>query len=311
MLQKWLESTFIVFQVSNALELQNSVKPIKQTTLYYVPKSSELVIRAHYHTVDGTGMDLLCYSFLNALAYPKKGITFGNEPSRLPPIMDEVLGYTLSSKKMKEKGQDLFWNHHVSNQPAIGPVSKLGAAPSGRFQNAEVVFSTKITALLVQVPQSRYTAMENFNLRPYLSKPYNSSKYAAAVYYAPHPNTMKLPATYRDIAASLSKYYKTRRPWKSPAISSVVCVILSCPPNLFTTPVPKVAPVSSLGVVEDFIHRECENGLKVKDFKFGADVVLGMFMIFIYIFQEQLRLIYRFNDGFEDPENTHMYLKKI
>lgn len=55
-LEEWLASTFIISQAKDSKELHQSVAPIKQSTLYYLPRSSELVFRGHHHTLDGVGI---------------------------------------------------------------------------------------------------------------------------------------------------------------------------------------------------------------------------------------------------------------
>ncbi|OBS22485.1 hypothetical protein FPOA_08822 [Fusarium poae] len=342
-LNRWLTETFIISDALNAEEMQKSVKPIKQITLYYVPKSSQLVIRGHHYTIDGTGLELLCHSFLNALAHPVEDINFGDESSRLAPVMEEVLGFSEPSAQAREKGEELL-SSYLHNQPAIGPISKLGSAPSGNCQNVELVFSPETTDLLVKAchregitvtsaihaayvsilmehadpdsDKSRYTSMNQFDLRPYLPAPYNSSKYAASVYYAPHPHIIDLPASYWDLVESFTKYYKKSFKQDPDALEMTGAfkrgmhqVVLS--PEFLEAPAPKDALVSSLGIVENFINREYENDIKVKDFKFGADIVLGMSMLFFYTFQGKLRLVYSFNDGFQKAEDIMNYLESL
>lgn len=341
--EQWLNESFIVSNASNAEEMQKSIKPIKQTTLYYIPKSSELLIRGHHYTIDGTGMELLCHSFLNALANPEKNINFGDESARLAPIMEEVLGFLESSTEPKEKAKNVLGSY-LSNQPAIGPVSKLGSAPPGECQNAELVFPPETTDRLIKAcqkrgitvtsavhaayvstimehadpdsVQTRYTSMNQFNLRPYLPAPYNSGKYAASVYYAPHPHVIDLPASYWDLVDSLSNYYKTTFREDSGNLEMTghfkrgMLEFISSP-EFLKAPAPKDALVSSLGVVEKFIHREYGNDIRVNDFKFGADIVLGMSMLFFYTFQGKLRLAYSFNDGYEKAEDIIVYLNKV
>ncbi|KAM0210684.1 hypothetical protein ACHAPQ_005891 [Fusarium lateritium] len=339
-LEEWLADTFIVSEASNVEEMQQSIKPIKQTTLYYIPASSEIVIRGHHYTFDGTGMEMIYHSFLQAVAHPKN-ITFGDEHTRLPPVLEEVLGFSKDSTIAKDKAEELL-GYYLSNQPAIGPVSKLSTVPAGNCQHAELVFSSGITALLVKTchskgisvtsavhaayvrtimehkdpesNQSRYTSMNQFNLRPYLPAPYDSSKYAASVYYAPHPHKVDLPASYWDLVESFNKYYKTFQ--RDPSALEMTGHFkrgmrdVASNPEFLNAPPPKDALVSSLGVVEWFINREY-NGIRVKDFKFGADIVLGMSMLFFYTFQGKLRLVHSFNDAFENPEDIQMYLKRM
>ncbi|KAF4453280.1 hypothetical protein F53441_4010 [Fusarium austroafricanum] len=220
-LKGWPDETFIVSDASSAEEMQKSVKPIKQTTLYYISTSSELVIRGHHYTFDGTDPE------------------------------------------------------------------------SGR---------------------SHYTSMNQFNLRPSLPKPCNSSQYAASVYYAPHPHRIELRASYWDLVVSFNKYYKTTfrdNPDMLEATGHFKRGMQNfvSSPEFLSAPAPKDALVSSLGVVENFINREYGGHFKVKDFKFGGDIVLGMSMLFFYTFQNRLRLVYSFNDEFEKPEDIMMYLK--
>ncbi|KAM0413323.1 hypothetical protein ACHAPD_008419 [Fusarium lateritium] len=165
-LNRWLTETFIVSDALNAEEMQKVTQPIKQTTLCYVPKSSEHVIRGRHYTIGCTGMGLLCHSFLNALAHPDEDITFGDEP----------------------------------------------------------------------------------------------------------------------------------------VVSSL---------EFLKAPAPKDALVSSLGIVENFINREYAYNIKVKGFKFGADIVLGMSILFFYTFQGRLRLVYSFNDGFEKAEDIKIYSERM
>ena len=344
-LDEWLASTFIVSSASDAEELHQNVtdRPITQAVLYYLPKSSELVFRGHHHTIDGTGVMLLWDCFLKALASPAENIKFGDETARLAPTMEEVLGFPEQpTQEVSEKATSMFmaW---ASSIPGIGPVSKIGVAPPGKCQNAEVVLPTKTTEAIVQACKAKgisvtsaihaayvgavvkyadpnakldeYVAVNQFNLRPYLPEPYNSSKYAVSVYYSPLPYTLALPAAYDDVARSLQDYYQSMFK-KDPQMlelrghfmRSAAAAVAT--PEFLSAPVSRDAIVSSLGVAERYMQREYGNGIKVRDFRFGVDVVLSMSMLFVYTFQDQLRLVYSFNDGFEEPADIQKYLEE-
>ncbi|KAI1097947.1 hypothetical protein F4804DRAFT_326098 [Jackrogersella minutella] len=343
-LEEWLDSTFVVSPASDGEELYQSVKPIKQATLYYLPKSSELVFRGHHHTLDGTGVLLFWHSYLSALASPIKDIKFGDEPTRLAPTMEKVLGYPEQPTQAQSEKATAHFLNWAANVPGIGPVSRLGAAPSGRCLSNELVFSTETTEALVAAckdrgvsmsaavhaayvqaivkhadPKSKlaqYVTATQFNLRPYLPEPYSSSKHAVSVYYTPFPYKIDLPASYWDIAKSLHEYYQTT--FKGDAemlelkghFSRVLCGAVQTP-EFLANPISKDALVSSLGIAERYLQREYGSGIKVKDFKMGVDVVMGMSMFFFYTFRDQLRLAYSFNDGFEEPENIQMYLEEV
>ncbi|KAI1120145.1 hypothetical protein F5Y10DRAFT_283518 [Nemania abortiva] len=334
-LEEWLESTFAVSTASDAEELYVSVKPIKQATLYYIPKSSELVFRGHNHMIDGTGVLLFWHSYLEALSSPNANIEFGNESARLAPTMEQALGYPeQTTQEMSEKAKALFAGL-TSGGPGIGLVSQSGVAPSGNCQNAELVLPVATTDALVAACKSKgvtvtaavhaayigaivkhvdpnsnasqYVTANQFNLRSFLPEPYSSSKYAASVYYTPFPYRADLPASYWDLAKSLHKYYQTSFKGNPKALglneplTRDLCRDVQTPEFLdefLERPVPKDALVSSLGVAERY------------DLTIGVDVVIGMSMFF-FTFRDQLRLMYSFNDGFEKREDIQQYLEEV
>ncbi|CAJ2513208.1 Uu.00g013270.m01.CDS01 [Anthostomella pinea] len=346
-LEEWLSSTFIVSSASSFDELYPSVKPIKQATLYYLPKSSEIALRAHHHVIDGIGMLLFWHTYLEALKSPAKEIKFGDETARLAPVMEEVLpkdehpSEELDKARAKEAYERFMgWAGSI---PGIGPVSQVGAVPSGACQNTELVFAADTTSSLIAAckakgftvgaavhaayikaiekhadPNSKlaeYVTATQFNLRPYLKEPFSSSKYAASVYYTPLPYKHALPASYSDLANSLTEYYKTSFKGKPEMLkikghfTQVLCGAVQTD-EFKAGPVPKDALVSSLGLVEQYVGREYGSEIKVKDLKVGVDVVAGMSFLFFYTFQDKLRLVYGFNDGFEKPEDIQTYLNE-
>ncbi|KAI1739811.1 hypothetical protein F4680DRAFT_448806 [Xylaria scruposa] len=346
-LHRWwfqLASTFILSSAANSEELYSLVNPIKQATLYYVPNSSEIVFRAHHHTIDGVGVLLFWHSYLEALKSPIKIIKFGDEPARLSPTMERVLGYAEQpTQGLSEKAMALFMSW-AGSIPGIGPVSQLGTAPSGKCQNSELVFAEDTTTSLAAAcknkgvtvsaavhaayiqaitkhadPNSKlseYVTATQFNLRPYLPEPYSSSKYAASVYYTPLPYKADLPIPFWDLTKSLTEYYRTSFRNNPEALelkghfTRVLCGAVQTP-EFLANPVPKDALVSSLGIVERYVQRNYGRDLKVKDLKVGVDVVLGMSMFFFYTFQDKLRLVYAFNDGFEKADDIRMYMEEV
>lgn len=343
-LEQWLSSTFIVSSASSSEDLYPSVKPIKQATLYYIPKSSELVLRAHHHTFDGVGILLFWHSYFKALQLPAQDIQFGDETARLAPTMEKVLGFAEQpTQEQSEKATALFMSW-AGSIPGIGPVSQLGTAASGQCRNPELVFATDTTKALIAAckekgitvtaavhaayiqavakhadPQSKlsdYVTASQFNLRSYLPEPYNSSQYAASVYYTPLPYKANLPASFSDLAKSLTEYYRTSFQGNAEALelkghfTRVLCGAVQTP-EFLASPVPKDALVSSLGVGERYLQREYGSGFKILDLKIGVDVVLGMSMFFFYTFYDKLRLVYSFNDGFEKIEDIQKYLKEV
>ena len=345
-LKEWLTATFIVSPASDAAGLHQVVtdKPIRQSTMYYLPKSSELVFRGHHQNIDGTGVLLLWHCYLSALASPTKDIRFGDEPARLAPSMGNILGYPEQpTKEENDKATEILMSW-LTSIPGVGPMSKVGTAPAGKCQNTEVVLPDRTTAALVQGCKdkgvtvtaavhaayiaaivkhaasdsklSEYVSMNQFNLRSYLPEPYSSSKHAVSVYYTPLPYKINLPVSFWGTARSLHEYYQNSFR-KNPELLQLkdyymrsVCDIIQTP-EFLTSPVPRDALISSLGIAERYVQREYGDGIEVQDLDLGVDVILGMSMLFLYTFRDQLRLVYSFNDGYEEPQDIQMYLEDM
>ncbi|KFH40344.1 hypothetical protein ACRE_089880 [Hapsidospora chrysogenum ATCC 11550] len=345
-LEKWLADTFIVSGAADSAELHQHVtdKPLHQATLYYLPRTSELVFRAHHHNIDGTGVLLFWDCYLGALASPAEHVLFGEEHTRLVPAMGDILGFPDEATQDKNDKANEILMSWLSNIPGVGPVSKVGSAPAGKCQNIEMVLPAKTTTALIRAckekgvtvtsavhaayiaamakhasPDSKtseYVSMTQFNLRPYLPEPYGSASKAVSVFYTPFPYRIGLPVSFWDSARSLHGYYKTT--FKSnPELLELkdlymrtVCSVIQTP-EFLTSPVPRDALFSSLGIAERYMQREYGSKVKVRDMQMSVDVVLGMSMVFLYTFQDQLRLVYNFNDGYEEPKDIQTYLDEV
>lgn len=343
-LQEWLDATFIVSSAANAEELHQANQTIQQSTLFYIPRSSELLFRAYHHTVDGTGVMLFWHAYLKALASPAEDVTFGSEPPRLAPCMERILNIPSEPTPEQLEKAGALLSDYASNLPGIGPISKVGSAPSGSCRNAELPFSASTTEAIIKAckgkgitvtaaihasyirtlvkyagPDSKtekYVSANQFNLRSYLPEPYSTSQYAVAVYYTTHPFTVALPASFWELAHTLNDYYATAYKNNREALelnghfTRVLCDVAQTP-EFLAGPVPKDALVSSLGIAERYLQREYGDSVAIHDFKLGVDVVLGMSMLFVYTFQDRLRLVYSFNDGFEEPAHVEKYLQSM
>ncbi|KAI0392745.1 hypothetical protein F5Y17DRAFT_342320 [Xylariaceae sp. FL0594] len=342
-LEEWLASTFIVSPASNADELFPTFTGLKKATLYYVPKSSEVVFRGHHHTIDGMGMLLFWHSFLEALKSPNPDVQFGNEAERLAPAFEDALGFSEQpTKELQDEATALFMTW-AGSIPGIGPASQVGAALPGKCRNIDLVFDEETSEKLITACKSKsvtvtsavhaayigaiskyadpkgklseYVSANQFNLRQYLPAPYNSNKYAVSVYYSPLPYKICLPASFWDVAKSLHEYYQTSFKNKPEMLelkghfARVLCGAVQTP-EFLASPVPRDALVSSLGVADEYVQHEY-GGIRVKDLSVAIDVVAGMSMFFIYTTHGRLKLAYSFNDAYEKPDDIQKYLDEV
>jgi hypothetical protein len=343
-LSEWLETTFVVAEdAKDSEQLSESVKPIKQATLYYLPKSSELVFRCHHHLIDGTGTFLFWHCFFSALAAPKD-VIFGDEYKRLPPSLEHIMGFSKApSQEICERAEKLVTDW-ASNVPAIGVPNTAGETPSKQPRRTQLVFPKQTTGDLIKAckekgvtvtsaihaahilstvkyadpntKQSEYRSICQFNLRDFLPVPYNSPDYAVSIYYSPLPYNIDLPASFWDLAYDLDKYYKTAFK-EHPEMLEVKCEMTRVIHKAFQTPevqnapIPKDPLISSMGIVERFVQRNYGENTTVNDISFGTECILGMASLYIYTFRDQLRMVYSFNDGFQDPKDIQTYLQEI
>ncbi|KAL4875601.1 hypothetical protein BJY04DRAFT_232332 [Aspergillus karnatakaensis] len=357
-LGQWLQRTFVVLSSNNAEEVLNAgpdgyahgyAMDQEQATLYYLPKSSELILHAHHWLIDGIGMLIFWDKFLTALTSPRTDLVFGTEYTRLNPTVHEALGHTSLSQSNIEQATELL-SEYIINLPALGPVSNAGKVASGVCRSFEHRWSVSSTSAIIRAckkrgisvtaavhaayilvlkkyadpesTQSRYTNVPVFNLRPFCLPPFNTV--AMGCYYTTMPLTVGLSAStsFAKLAETLSQYYSTcikcnPERLESNAAFANLMAQLACSPEYLSAPVPSDAFFSSLGIVESHLKRVYGGTprgaatVRVEDYRLWVDIVVGMNMAHVYTFGDQLRVAYHFNEGYEEGEMIKRYLEEM
>ncbi|KAL4749567.1 hypothetical protein BDW72DRAFT_204641 [Aspergillus terricola var. indicus] len=339
-LQAWVNSTLIVSSAASADELLQTVSPIRQTTLYYVPRSSELVLRCHHHINDGIGslqaMDLL----FKWLGEPPTKLAWGSEHIRLPAPLEESLGApeVLTPEQAEQGAARLM--AYLNKLPAIGPVCKVGKAPPGQAKTEESTFSSEFTAAIVKSSKeqgitvtaaihaayikmlqkypdpeselSRYTGITAHSMRRYLAQ--NRDQPVVSLCYACQFVSIPLPASYHELAQALDRHYKTTINDEALKVHDAFTRTLAAlvrTPEYQNAPIPTDATTSSLGIIENYLQREYGNTVKVNDFRIGCDIILGMTTLHFWTFRNQMHLVYSFNDAYEEPTDARAYLNEM
>ncbi|PYI00258.1 hypothetical protein BO78DRAFT_330505 [Aspergillus sclerotiicarbonarius CBS 121057] len=343
-LQKWLDSTFIVTNITDADDLQRNGTFINQSTFYYLPNTSELVLRAQHHTINGVGILLWWDKFLLALLHPAPEITFGDEYRRLSVPLPEALGNNNPPTQEETEKATTQAMEYISGLPSIGMVSKAsGQAPSpGKSQHIEYRFSPELTGAMVQgckrrgisvtsavhaaygmvlmkhadpkSTTSRYTTINLFNLRDYLPERYR--KVAATNHLTTLPFSIHLPVDFTRFVRELNKSYRSgirENPEVLELVGAYNKVLIGMLKTLDAQAmlVPTDSCISSLGIVEKYLQRSYGSVVTVKDYKLTVDVVLGFDALHVSSFMDELRLVYSFNDGYEEPGMIRAYLDDV
>ncbi|KAL2816208.1 hypothetical protein BDW59DRAFT_153444 [Aspergillus cavernicola] len=344
-LQAWLTASFVVSTAADAEELYSSVAPITQATFYYIPRSSEVVLRAQHYVVDGVGLLLLWDRYLSALSAPAvEAITFGDEPTRLSAPLEDILGNP--GQPTPEEAEQVLeiWGKYTNNVPGIGPESDVGRVPAGKCRHTSLVLPLQTTEAIVRAckeknitvtsavqaayiqtiikfadpntPSSHYVSPSSFNLRRYLPHPYNTAQHAASVLYTPIPFYLDLPASFWEIVSALNQFYRGTfgdNPAALELVPHITRFLYALPqsPAYQASAIPHDALPSSLGTIEQYVQRTYGSTVTVCDLTPAMDVTLGMSSFFIYTFRDQLRVIYSFNDAYEDPADIDRYLEEM
>ncbi|KAL2839840.1 hypothetical protein BJY01DRAFT_219067 [Aspergillus pseudoustus] len=343
--EKWADQTFIIDRDNrDADALHKNPRRMKPSTLYYLPKSSELVLHAHHATVDGVGMVVFWDRFFRAVTSPNREISFGQEHARLVPAIDDLIGpQGPPTPEGIEVGKAMVMDY-VGNLPAIGFPSRVGKVPAGESIHMEKVFAEETTSAIVkgckakgisvttavhaayitilskyadpETNTTKYTTPCEFNIRGRLPAPYNMA--AASQYYIPLPFSLDLPATFPQMVAILNKYYRTtidahpdwveNQGYFTRALEQFVKT-----PEYRTAPIPTDGLVSSLGIVEKHLQRSYGEGdaVVVRDWKLSCDCVLGMTGFHVYTFRDKLRFVFQFNEAYQEPKDIRFYMEEI
>ncbi|KAL2861886.1 hypothetical protein BJX68DRAFT_260686 [Aspergillus pseudodeflectus] len=343
-IEKWVDETFIVDTERDAEELYRLGRTMKPATMYYLPKSSELVIHAHHAVFDGIGMIMVWDRFFRAVTNPKDDITFGGEHVRLAPALDDLVGLKgPPTPEQSEKGLAILMEY-ITKLPAVGLPSKVGKVPAGQCQAIEYVFSEETTSAIIRACKARgitvtsgvhaayisvlaryadpasnttrYASPNEFNLRGRLEAPY--SQVAAANYYLPLPFSVDLPATFDELSTVLNKYYRGYLN-ENPEVLEVQASFTQAlqqivkTPEYQSAPIPTDALVSSLGIIENHLQHSYGEGdaVVVEDWKLACDNILGMTGFHFYTFRGKLRFVYQFNEAYQEPKDIRMYMEEI
>ncbi|RAK97089.1 uncharacterized protein BO80DRAFT_504925 [Aspergillus ibericus CBS 121593] len=341
-LHEWLDSTFIVTDLTDADALQRNGTYITQSKLYYLPHTSELVLRAQHYTIDGVGVLIWWDKFFRALLNPNPDIVFGDEHHCLSVPLPEALGNNDPPTEAETKKATAQVLQYVAGLPSIGMVSKAGQVPPGKSQHIEYRFSPDLTAAIIHGCKrtgisvtsavhaaygmvlmqhadpnsntSQYTTVQSFNLRDYLPERYRTV--AAANYPTTVPFSITLPVGFDQFARALNQSYRYGIKENCDALNIVgaynkVLIGMLKSPEAQDMPGPTDAYVSSLGIVERYLRRSYGGVVRVKDYEFAVDVVLGLNALHVFSFRDELRLVYSFNDGFEEPGMIREYLEGV
>ena len=309
-----------------------TLDPVHTATIYWLPDSNELIFRLPHWQADGIGSWLLWDAFLTKLCNVKSAsqLKWGEEVANLKPSLAALWAHDEIEAKHAEKAERnlMSW---LTQAPGVGPPTMTPAI--GKSQYTELIFDKATTAKIIEkcheqnitvtaavhaalalannsVEQrvddpktANYVSMIIFNVRNYLGELYAKSESAANLYFtnlaivAPISNfkdmSQHFQTHYKDVVKDLHSMAQVTSHFEKAMFQMVQS------PEFLAAPVQGDALLSSLGVAERFFKRRYGD-VEIVDLRNGADIVLGLAMVFVYTFGDRLRLTYCYNEAAQD-----------
>lgn len=351
-LDAWLQETFNVAADATSIEdLVASIQPQPLASIYFLPRTYEILIHASHWRMDGNGAVSLLNNFFEAVSKPRPA-KFGDEGKNLSPSRDNVLSSALAGIGSGDESQiDKAATDLVStlrdNMPSLGlPDFSPDAVPLGT-RRLEQQFDTKTTsriisacktldvsvttavhsALLLATQQfaseessaNNYASFGVFSLRSGLPSPFNDSAvHATSVYILGLPLVIS-PSTFAQNLSQLRDIYK--QPLAPSAKGSLAPLIIPYQKGLNEfmsqeldpdTVVPAATePILSSLGVLDQSLDAVHGDVEIINFTGGLEVDTRQIVFHLLTWQGKMVLGACYNEAFYEAPFVREYLSKI
>ncbi|KAI1775063.1 hypothetical protein F4818DRAFT_417683 [Hypoxylon cercidicola] len=351
-LEQWTDETLKIVSDPEATSesLFASFKPSPYITGYFLPHTQKFALHAAHWRTDGYGALQLLNAFFDALAsdLDPAAPSWGDEPSRLVPSIEEVL--ELPEKATPEilaaTAECLRSGALVAGSIGLPYLGDLDTKPGGTHRIRRSLAQTATTTILAAC-QSRgitplsavhaslaaanyagsssangaghYTSTMRFSLRPYLKEPYNSAQYASALYTGSYMAKVPPSNSWEENAAEYNKLYTAglshefliaRRQF---AIQ--VQEMLNRTGNL--GPPRSEVDISSVEDAEKLVsplHRNGSKGgglLEVKDISLGLECLARETYLFFWTFKGKIEFNLVYNEAFYDKVSMEKVMDSV
>ncbi|QKX60762.1 uncharacterized protein TRUGW13939_07908 [Talaromyces rugulosus] len=344
-LEKWASETFHVVEDKTADELVASITVSPYATMYYLPKTNEVLGHSQHWRTDGVGGLLLMDDFLALAASSPASLPWGEEVSRLAPSIEEAAGISTSpSEADKELGAKCVGSFgHAVGAIGISSPSPQDTVPGGT-RIARLHLSEQETQAIVQACKARsisvtaavhasiaaanyalavpedqekhYTSTIRYSFRPFLSEPYSGREYASVIFTTGWMLPVSASSSWEERARlyhdeyrkGLSKEYISAH--REYAIG--LCNLLRSLPA--GAPSPTDVDISSLGVAERLLGREKgteARGIRVDRVSGGLEMMSRQCVCHVWTFRDQLCLNLVYNEAFYEKAVMDGFVARV
>jgi hypothetical protein len=293
--------------------------------LYYLPKSSEVVIHTAHWRLDGYGATLLLSQLLqHVVELPTSTITFGSEPARLHPSHFVLLKAPENPPESSQKITDKSIFDYITHLPSIQIPSVTGDTPKlvsvthrqeitvSQQQTTDLVASAKargatftavahaamIRATKAMNPDialdegAKYACICPVSIRDLLPSPYDGPAYAASVAMIGVPVGFTSTTFDKDMEFLQGLYRELKHPSRIEglrAFQNKMTESLKQPP-VADIPTPTHPTLNSLGLIERYLkpsYQGKDGEVKVDKFWVGTGVIDHTVWVYIWTWKDQ------------------------
>lgn len=339
----WVSATFVVERNTTVDELLGHLPRNEQMMCYFLPDTSEVLIRSPHYRLDGRGAILCLNHFIESLANLDPVLVFGGCAKNLSDSIDQALNipseYTPKIEQAAAKRlAALHPRHPLLEMPAI-VTSKLPRATRRRlikFSPTETrailkgceasslnftatLHAALITAVTKLVPVNEvksYMASFNCDLRFLIPK-------TSRTRFAPTSCTSVLTTEVEvSPTTDFRSYYKQLAPIYAtgygPYLESTACFHEKLAKSMYSggkgsgdadgQAQPRFGP---LGIIDEQIIKEIAGVVRVKDFWLGGETLTKRKMVHTWLWEDQLVFSCCYNESFWQGDFVERFLNAI
>jgi hypothetical protein len=271
-LEQFAQATFSVEESRTVEEIVAHFPLNDLPSLYWLPRSSELMILNSHWRSDGLGSVMLLNRFLELLVEPSEVLhgQYGHvdtEIARISPSLEDAAGTPLvptpeiletasqTSKLFREKSMKSIgipFKGDTTTSPGNTAIEATVYTPESSKALFDACKARKITvsaAIHTALAQTvfemtsvknatEYATIMAVNMRPYVEKPYNTSDHACRTYVTSITPTVQRGASFHDSTTSLTQLFRN---WYSKEFSQALREIYQGASRALLSPPPKLA----------------------------------------------------------------------
>lgn len=341
----WVTATFSVVENATVDELLGRIPRNEQMMCYYLPKTSEIMIRSPHYRLDARGA-VFCLNYLiESLANLDPVLEFGGCAKNLSPSIEEALDMPRDTNRAIEQTSDrrlaALVPHNLPLELTPTIQKKLPGATKRRF----ITFSRSETSAIIKGCSSSHLDLTCAQHAALVT--------AVAKLAPPDSNPRSFMASFHcDLRFLITKSVTTARAPTS-CTSVLTTEVEVSPQTNFRSYYSQLAPVyatgyapflestaryhakltethwgdgkstseeadgspqprfGSLGIMADELVHKVNGAVKVKDFWLGAETMTKRPMVHTWIFEERMVFSCCYNESFWEDSYMERFLDEI